>query len=209
MGKEDSLELSVKQELENPSRRRFLRNSSEALLGLVTIGGVLDPDYEKHLAQIVSMINPAGCVPAVPNLLSDPKYKDYIVDLNQVLRNELKEKRDAPHLLTGKNPPRRADWDQHLSRPGNDIGGLDFAPVEYPTEIVPAASGYTYRIVDQDPRGSGMTIAVFHPFGYLTHYAHLHDRYVERQTKVELNNIIAVMGNSGEGAKGITHLHLT
>lgn len=55
-------------------------------------------------------------------------------------------------MLIGRSPPGRADFHQHADRGAGlpDAGGIDFAPVANPTEIVPAASGYTLRVIDRE-----------------------------------------------------------
>ena len=180
MTQNKDLELLLREGLESPSRRRLLRNSGIVLLGLAS-----------------------GYAPALARANVEPQY---LVDLNGMLKNELKESREAPRLQISRKGL-RSDFDEHLSRLDGSLPGLDMSPVAYPTEIVPAASGYVNNIVDDYPE-SGMAITVYHPFGYVTFYAHLNSRYI-RYRKVERNDITAVMGNSGTGAREITHLHFT
>ncbi len=148
----------------------------------------------------------SGYAPALTHANVEPQY---LVDLDSALKNELKESRAAPQLLSGLGG-KRFDFNQHTNRPIGlpSTGGLDFNPVSYTTEIVPAVSGYVITIRDDHPV-SGMLLTLFHPFGYTANYAHLDSRYI-RFGKVERNDIMAVMGRSGSGATaGRVHLHFT
>lgn len=53
-----------------------------------------------------------------------------------------------------------------------------------------------------------MVIMVYHPFGYITQYLHLKSRFVDAGEKVNRNDVIAIMGDSGANARGKVHLHL-
>jgi len=188
------LDLTIEEELlENPSRRRFLENTSIAILGLASSSAHALDSYFGSTVE---------------------GRDKYVADISSLLKNDLKEKRNIPQLLMGLygDSDKRADYDQHVYRGAGrpDSGGLDFGPVADIPEIVPAASGHILRTVDDNP-GSGMFVLVQHPFGYSTSYHHLSARYEipnRPQAKVERNNVIAVMGSSGSNARRI-HLHLS
>lgn len=209
MGQNQNLEVRARNDFaRRMDRRDFLKLAGVSLAG--SVAGILDPDFENHLAQILSMANPSACAP-IASFQSDPRYKDYIADLNPVLKNELKVKRDSQNLISVFGPGgggRRADYSQHLRRlVVRPWPGLDIAPIGDPTEIVPAASGYVYNIIPDNEFGGGMILQIMHPFGYRSNYLHLDARYVDKRIEVKRRDVIADMGATGEGAVGITHLH--
>lgn len=206
MANEDDLGLLL-EKLESPERRRFLRN------GLVTLGGVavatVDPDFEKHLAQLLSMTNPAGCAPPlVSHFGSQIEDKDSI---NARFYNRTPNiKRGYAQVQMGVNPRWPANFKQHQARTGLGVGGLSgidyYASLD--TEIASCAKGIGYGFATNDV--SGIVILVYHGLGYLTMYSHVRNRFIRRgYEEVPRGAIIGSGGGAGSGAQGIPHTHLT
>ena len=88
--------------------------------------------------------------------------------------------------------------------------GIDYAPLSAETEIIPIAAGV---VVTHNPFNSfgGNSVVIYHGLGYYSYYRHLRENSVrvKATNNVSRDSVIALMGATGSGAKGITHLHLT
>ncbi len=81
-------------------------------------------------------------------------------------------------------------------------------PVDEETKIVPIASGVVTGRVPNDSV-SGNFLHVYHGLGFVSLYGHLNEMLVNPTDIVTRNTVIGIMGNTGSGAIGIVHLHLS
>ena len=182
------LDLTIEEELlENLSRRRFLKNTSIAILGLASSSAhALDSHFGSTIED-----------------------KDKI-DANFYNRGP-GVKREYPQVSYGPVKGGRQDFQGHLMRPpeggGGGVPGIDYyaRDVEPFTEIASSAKGivYTYRTNSQ----AGISITVYRGLGYLTSIAHLRERFAREYENVPRGAIIGAGGGTGTGGEIYPHIH--
>ena len=100
----------------------------------------------------------------------------------------------------------RGDFNKHVEE--KSVGGIDYIPTGEVTEIVPVTRGVvigrgTHPLV-------GNFAKLYHGNGMVSAYLHLKEKPpIILGSKVERNNVIGEMGNTGSNAKSVFHLHLT
>lgn len=181
------LDLTIEEELlENPSRRRFLKNTSIAILGLASSSAhALDSHFGSTIEDKDKI---------------EAKFYNRTPDV----------KREYAQVHMGVNPPWPANFNQHQSRTGRGAGGLpgiDYYAhdVEPLTEIASSAKGIVYAFTTNNQ--AGMSITIYHGLGYLTAAVHLRERFARGYENVPRGAIIGAGGGAGTGGEVYPHIH--
>ena len=185
MANKADLELLLKEQIQNPSRRRLLRNISVLLLGLAS-----------------------GCAPTLANQFGS-KIEDKDKFDAKFYNRAHGAKREYAQVQTGKNPPWPANFRQHQSRTGLGAGGASgidyYASLE--TGVASPAKGIMYSSTARSV--PGIIISVYHGLGYITNCGHVRERFARAYEDVPRGAIIGAGGSAGTGGEVYPHIHLT